>query len=392
MIEAQLPTNWRELAEESGLVPKNRPPGAKVTDMNDVESVLRLVFYHVAMNASLRVTTAMGATAGIITLSAVALHLWMRKVGCFIGTLLERITATQETFAAQRWAGYDIRVVDASTVQRPGACGTTARVHYELQLTTLRPTQIVVTDEHVGETFRHFSAKSGQLFLGDRAYSNPPGIASIDSQGAHVLVRYNRSSLPLYDVHGNQLDVFEKFKKLRKRGPIHEWIGYVHPEDSEPIRGRLCMVRLPKDKAKQARERTRKEYRRKGKTVTAKVLRAAEFVVVFTTIPKDRLNKEEVMELYGLRWQVELAFKREKSITGLDQLPNFREDTIYTWICTKLLLSQIAHKIASTNVVSANFLDPKPLSTFLFPTLIPPSREVQRISRRSVPNIVASAS
>ncbi len=364
MIEAQLPDDWRELAKEAELVPKNPPPGAKVKDVADVESVLRLIFYHVATTASLRTTAAMGAAAAIITMSSVALHLWMKKIGPFVETLLERVTSTQDTFAAKRWAGYDIHLVDASTVQKPGAIKTTSRIHYAMRLTSLEPTQIIVTTEKVGETFKHFDSEDEQLYIGDRAYSNPPGIASMDSQGAHVLVRYNRSALPLYDSKGNSLDVFQCFRKLRKRGPVREWMATVHPANTAPIKGRLIMVRLPTDKAKEARERTQKEYRRKGRTLSSKALQAAEFVVVFTTIPKDRLNKDQVMELYRLRWQVELAFKREKSITGLDELPNFREDTIHTWICTKLLLSQIARRIAGPNVLLPNSSSPKPAAMY----------------------------
>lgn len=372
MIEAQLPENWRELADEARLIPAWSPGGAVVKDVNDVEGVLRLIFYHVATNASLRVTTAMGVAANIIEMSSVALHLWMKKIGGFMATLLDSMTTTRDVFAAERWAGYDIQIVDASSVQRPGACETTARVHYQLQLTSLRPTQIVVTDEHVGETFKHFEAAPGQLFMGDRVYANPDGVASITSQGADVLVRYNRGSLPLYDAQGTRMDIFEKFKKLSTRGSIREWIAYIHPSEGDRIRGRLCMVRLPADKAKEARERTRKEYSGRDKKITAKALRAAEFVTVFTTVPKERLSKKDVMTLYRLRWQVELAFKREKSIAGLHKLPNFRNDTIYTWICTKLLLSQIARKIASPKVVLANILNPKlPKPQPLLPVLRP---------------------
>ncbi len=301
MLEAQLPTDWRELAERARLVPNNPPPGAKVTDLSGVESVLRLIFYHVATNTSLRTTAAMGAAAKIISISSVALHLWMKKIGPFIETLLEQITTTRDMFAAKRWAGYDIRLVDASTVQRPGAITTTSRVHYAMQLTSLRPTQITVTTEKVGETFKHFEAKSGQLFIGDRAYANPPGIASISSQGAHVLVRYHRTALPLYDSKGKRLDLFKLLGKLRKRGPIHERVGYVHPADSAPIKGRLLMVRLPADKAKEARARLRKEHSRKCKQLTNKSLHVAEFVIVFTTVPNDRLNKDELMQPYRLR-------------------------------------------------------------------------------------------
>ena len=76
----------------------------------------------------------------------------------------------------------------------------------------------------------------------------------------------------------------------------------------------------------------------------------ADFVVVLITVPKDRLSTERVLELYTLRWQVELTIKRDKSIAGLDRLPNFRQDTIRSWILAKMLLSQIAHQVAMARV------------------------------------------
>jgi hypothetical protein len=53
-----------------------------------------------------------------------------------------------------------------------------------------------------------------------------------------------------------------------------------------------------------------------------------------------------VLELYRARWQVELEFKRHKSIGDLDQLLNFLPETIYSWIIAKLILLQIVRMIA----------------------------------------------
>ena len=222
-------------------------------------------------------------------------------------------------------------------------------MHYALQLTSLRPDQLDVTDETGGETFRRFEPAAGQLWVGDRAYANPPGIDWVCSTGAEVLVRYNRGSLPLYDVKGNPLDVPHKLSRLGKPGRVREWAAWVHPAGTEEaIGGRLCAVRLPPDKAEEARQRLRKEQ---GRKVSQESLQAAEFVVVFTTAPRARLVKERILELYGLRWQVELHIKRDKSIARLDKLPNFRPDTIFSWLCAKLLLAQLARKVASAEVV-----------------------------------------
>jgi hypothetical protein len=346
MIAAQLPVRWRELAVEMGVVYTKFPVhmGTKVTD---AEQVLRPVLYQVATNSSLAVTVSATAAAGIIEMSAVGLHKRMRTIGPYLAQLVARMTDAEATFAPEQWAGYDPIAVDGSSVSRPGAEGTTARVHYALRLSTLRPVQMEVTDEQGGETFRNFDAEAGQLWIADRCYANPPGIAAIKDAGADVLVRYNRGSLPLYDVGGRLLDVQKKLAKLKRPSVAQEWYAEVRPRDGKAIVGRLCALLLPPDKADEARQRARREQ---GASVTLETLAAASYVVVFTTVPRARLTAALVMELYGLRWQIELHIKRDKSITGLDRLPNFRNDTIYSWICAKLLLTQIARKLATSNV------------------------------------------
>ena len=122
---------------------------------------------------------------------------------------------------------------------RPGAKGTTARVHYALRLSDLRLVQCYVTDEKGGETIRRFSVSAGQLWVLDRAYANPPGIAFIAANEGVVIVRYNYGSLPLFDVHGRPFEVWAKVQRIRTPGPVREWTVWVHPASGPKIRGRL---------------------------------------------------------------------------------------------------------------------------------------------------------
>ncbi len=43
---------------------------------------------------------------------------------------------------------------------------------------------------------------------------------------------------------------------------------------------------------------------------------------------------------------MELHIKRDKSIGGLDRLPNFRPDPIEGWVSAKLLLGALARRLA----------------------------------------------
>jgi hypothetical protein len=344
-IEAQLPTNWRELGPAHGVDPASSRAGAKVRDL---AVLLRLVFFHVGANASLATTTAMAAAANLVTMSHVALHQWMTKLGPYLEALLGAMTDAARQFAREKWAGYQIFLVDATAVTRPAAPGTTARVHYALRLSDLHPVQADVTDDKGGETLLRFveHAGPGQLWIGDRGYANPPGIAALVDQGADVMVRWNRGSLPLFDIQDQRIDLRDRLGELEP-GAAREWTVWIHPKKHEPIMGRICAVRLPADKAEEARSRLRREQ---DGDVSAEALELAEFVVVFTTVPSAVFSAEVVLELYQLRWQVELSIKRDKSIAGLDRLPNFRPDTIRAWILTKMLLVQIAHKISKAEI------------------------------------------
>ena len=341
---AQLPSGWRELAVESGLIQPQPPQlNAKVTD---IEPVLRLILHRAGLEASLKMTTGEAAAAELINLSSVALHKWERKLAPYLASLSAQMSDASQHFAPPRWSGYDVFVVDGSTVTRPASKGTTARLHYVLRLATLDFVRSIVTDEHDGETLRLHEqvAAPDQLWVADRVYANPPGIGAIVSKGAAVLVRYNRGALPLYDIQGERFDVLGHVRTVQTAGASDEWRVWVHPPQGAPIRGRLCAVRLPDDKVEEARERLRREY---GQHASAEGLEAAAWMMVFTTVPRSRMKVRRVLELYRARWQVELELKRDKSIGGLDMLPNFRDDTITTWLQAKLLLQHVAKKITS---------------------------------------------
>lgn len=350
LIEAHLPAGWRELGDEMGLI-RERPEhmGTKITDLG---VVLRLVLHQAGTSASLRATTALAAATGVVSIAAVSLHLWMKKLGPYLTALLARMVGTA-SFAPEKWGGLHIIVGDATTVQRPASKGTTARVHYALRLADMTPRHIEVTDEHGGETARRFRAEAEEVWLLDRGYANPAGVEWIHDHGAHIVVRYNRGTLPVYDNKGKRIDVMTLLNGTAVREKVQQLRAAVHVGEKK-IEGRLCWIRLPADKAAEARHRAAKES---DGPCDSDTLLAAEFVLVFTTLLTE-LTAEQVVELYRARWQVELEFKRAKSVRELDRLPNFLPETIQSWICAKLLLQLITARIANAAPLPAEPFSP----------------------------------
>ena len=265
-----------------------------------------------------------------------------------IGDYLEALVALMVEpgkYASDRWGGYVLVVADATTVQRPGATGTTARIHYGMHLADLRPRFIRITDVTVGETMRNFDPGPGELWIVDRGYANPPSIEATVDRGSDILVRRNRAALPVFNVDGSRIDVADLIGRTTARGRAAERKVYVRTVAGRMFAVRLCWMRLADADAARAREHAKRDG-----AADAGELDAAEYIVLVTTVPKARLDAQQILALYRARWQVELDFKRDKSIGQLDTLPSLVPETIRAWLCAKVLLGLIARRLASQQV------------------------------------------
>lgn len=351
IIERELPKDYGALAERMGLIHPVPPQlKAKITDASDL---LRLLLHHATGTSSLEMTTARAGAMGLPSISAVALHKWERKAAPWLGALVGKMLQAEGAcadFEGDTVGGYHVVVTDGTTISRPGATGTTARIHYAMRLPSLELVHCEATDVSGGETLRRFDVQPDELWIGDRAYGTPPGVASVHGQDGAVLVRINKTNLPLFTMKGSQIDIGRELAKITKRDAPVERPAYVHGPNGESIAGRLCILWLPKEQADGARKRARREKRDHGEKVTEDALRTAEYVIIFTTALASRIPTDLVFRLYRARWQIELHVKRAKSLGHVDRLPNFRDDTIATWLYANLLMQQVARRIADRDV------------------------------------------
>ena len=115
-------------------------------------------------------------------------------------------------------------------------------------------------------------------------------------------------------------------------------------------KGRTCAgtvhaQRLPPEAAEAARRRCRQDGKRKGRTPAQDTLYLAGWVIVFTTASEDVLAASTVIQLYRTRWQVELVFKRLKSLLDLDLLRTQQASLLgQVWITGKLLYATVIER------------------------------------------------
>jgi hypothetical protein len=236
-----------------------------------------------------------------------------------------------------RW---NIRIVDGTRVREPGPTGASWQIHYSIGIPSLGCDELLASPNgELGETFKRFTVRRGDLFLGDRAYGVRPGILHVVQAGGDVLVRFAMDNLPLQTRTGKPFDLL---KRLRALGPreIADWPVRLE-WNKQTIEGRVCAIRKSRQAAERARKDVIRQAQKSGSEPKAETLEAAGFIFVFTTLTCQSLAARDVLEMYRGRWQIELVFKRLKSILGFGHLRKTDEQAAQAWLHGKLLVAFI---------------------------------------------------
>lgn len=277
--------------------------------------LFRLVLLYCGLDKSLReVAGTFTALYESITDQSVAERL--RACGPWVKALLGQMLGPSAGTTLPK--GLRFVVIDASTVQAPGAKGTDYRLHIAMDLVSLEFIEVLVSDVHTGETLTHFTLGPGDVAVTDRGYSQAQGMHEAVQRGAALLVRLNPFSVVLSDAQGQPLSLVAALKG-QKTETIRTLEVLIESADGKAqVRGWVHAYRLNTEQAGRARQKCRQRH--KQGTPKADTLYLAGWVVVFTTLAPEVLSAQTLMALYRCRWQVEIAIKRWKSVLDVDAL------------------------------------------------------------------------
>jgi hypothetical protein len=125
---------------------------------------------------------------------------------------------------------------------------------------------------------------------------------------------------------------------------IHE--GTTQAAPPAPLILRLVIRRKDPEQAEAELKRLCKDAKKRGKQPDPRSLEAAKYILLLTSLPADIFPTADILVLYRFRWQIEMAFKRFKSLAGLDQLPAKKPALARAWIYARLIVAIIAEQIA----------------------------------------------
>lgn len=303
--------------------------------------LLRIAFAYALLHANLHLVGRWAAERGIASMSAEALSNRLRGCRSWLGSLLAACLVQRRDVLRRQQTR--LRLIDATTASRPGSIGTDWRVHISLDLGTMCMDEAELTDAHGGETFARHVSEPGDIIVADAGYAHRKGLTQVFSAGAAAVVRTNWSNLPLSEPTGERFQLLTWLDGLGSTGLAEHAARVVTRQASYHVR--LIAGRLSQKDADAARKRSRHQARKKKHRIDGRTLKAAAFILLVTSLPADSWTAEQILELYRLRWQVELHFKRLKTILHLDELRSQSADLAQAYLLSKLLAAFIVDEL-----------------------------------------------
>jgi hypothetical protein len=219
-----------------------------------------------------------------------------------------------------------------------GTAAVKVRVRWDVRTGDLRELSV-----HAGRTSDQTLAADaailpeGSLHLADQGFFNTERWRTLSSRqfwisrvpaGTCVCVQgvWHRLADLLAGVRGNLFD-----------GPV----GLVAKTN---LPCRLVARRCPPEVANRRRQKLRAYTRsKKGREPSAGQLQLCDWLVFATNVPAEQLSAKEVWLIYRCRWQVELLFKRAKSLVGWGFSRGHRGARIVVELYAKLLGLVVLH-------------------------------------------------
>jgi hypothetical protein len=333
-----------------------RPRGVR-----SAQDLLRLILAWAVGGFSLQQVAAWAGEQGIAELTDEALIQRLHRSAAFVQAVANAILKS----VAQRpcWPGRVLRIADSSSLSKPASRGTDWRLHGVYDLARGGFTHLELTDSHGGEALDRGAPVAGEIRISDRGFANaqswqrylhPPCENQADvprpadvPNRADFIVRMRWNTVRLIDQAGKRFDLIGHLGKLPAASELHEvkvWAQSGKRQPAIPIR--LVIWRKPAEVVVATQKRLRHQASRQQSKLDDRSLTAAEFVILATSLPEAGFPAAEILAVYRLRWQIELAFKRLKSLLKIDKIRTRTEAGTRCWLYGQLTAALLCEDLS----------------------------------------------
>lgn len=193
--------------------------------------------------------------------------------------------------------------------------------------------------------FQSEELPKGALRMGDLGFFSLQQFKTDTQNGIWWLSRY-KTGTKLYDQQGQPIALLTWLShQTANQVELPIQLG-----KTDRLNCRLLAIRLPAAAVEKRRYKLREYARKKQTPLTAERLALAEWTLLLTNLPPELLSIPEALVLLHVRWQIELLFKRWKSLFKIDEWRSSDIWRILTELYAKLLSAVIQQWILLTAV------------------------------------------
>lgn len=290
-------------------------------------ALMRMALAYAVSDLSLKDVAAWASTLGVAEITGPGLFYRLREAEGWLERVLAQVLAEQ---VPQAVGGWPVRVVDASVLNGSGSKAVHWRAHVRINPATGGFQAVELTDDSGGEKLSRHRVAPGELILGDRAYGTARGVHWVRQAEGHVVVRFNPVTLRTCDEQRQRIHLKEKETQVPAVGAVEFSI--------------LVPVPPPKTKSHKTWDSAKAIAWIPARAIAART-RTGEVIWVLTTLNVELLPALAALSLYRLRWQIELLFKRLKSLLHLDALPSRQGPTAKSWMLSRLVAAALAQRL-----------------------------------------------
>jgi hypothetical protein len=331
------------LSEVADLAATARRFGAfqRARKVRNAEELLRLIFLYGPAHLSLRGTAAAADDAGMACLSDKGVLGRLRKSADWLEHLLQCLLLDKQGLSVGAADGaLDLALVDGSVICGPGSKGADWRLHARFDPGRGRFADLVLSKGDVSERVDRTKITAGQTMIQDRNYARVRDFTAVLEAKAHFITRIGWRSLRLLGVDQRPINVLALLPQDDQPSEHEVWLNGI----TAPLR--LVIQRIPPEKAERQRKRVTRKAGKAGHKIDPRTAVAAGYLMLITSLPAAAQSAERIVAMYRNRWQVELGFKRLKSIGGIDKLPAVDPDLARTWLLAHLIAAVLTDEIA----------------------------------------------
>lgn len=337
--------DFDEAARSTGALVRRRA-------VKSAQALLHLALARGPGGFSLRQTAAWAHMAGVADLTDASLNDRLHQSCDFLGAIVAALLRARTGEALARRPGRSVRIADGTCVSKPGGkrgvSGTDWRIHAVYDLGAGGFNHLEITDAHGGEAIDRGAPVAGEIRIADRGYANAKALRRFIDAGSRTadmptvdfIVRLRWNACKFSDLQGQSFDLINRLRSLPPDRQVDE-VPVKILGAGAPLPVRLVIRRKAPEHVEAEIKRLRRAADKNKRQLDPRSLVAAEFVMLATSLDDEAYPATEVLSLYRLRWQIELAFKRLKSLLHIDKLPAKTERGGLSWLYAHLILALI---------------------------------------------------